>query len=140
MAHKEGHGNRQRGSSLKGCRKLAGDNPGQCAIMTPRPGGAPEQSRRFKVLKVIKGIIPKSTVNLRWPWWPSARTFARLRKPLQTFASTRPGGGGYSSFSFSSLCPLCLCLPRRSGTKAGGKNLAGQLTLKSPGFTRSKTD
>ncbi len=32
--------------------------------MTLRPGGAPEQLRRFKVLKMNKGIIPKSILNL----------------------------------------------------------------------------
>ncbi len=51
----------------------------------------------FKVLKVIKGIIPKSTVDLGWLrwWWPSART---LRQATPTFANLRqhpPRGEGH---------------------------------------------
>jgi hypothetical protein len=62
---RQNHSNGRWWSSPKGCRKLAGDNiPGHHAIMTSRPGGAPEQLRQFKVLKVIKGIMPKSTVDL----------------------------------------------------------------------------
>jgi hypothetical protein len=67
-AQKESHRNRHRVSSPEGCWKLAGDNiPGHRAILISRPGGAPENLRLFKVLKVIKGIIPKFTLDLGCP-------------------------------------------------------------------------
>ncbi len=65
MTCKEYH---QRGclaGSLEGCWILAGGNtPGRHVIMPLRPGGALEYLSLFKVLKVIKGIIPKSTLDL----------------------------------------------------------------------------
>ena len=59
MAFKEHHRIERRAGSLEGCWILAGDNvPGYHALITSRPGGAPEEH------KVIQGIIPKFTVNL----------------------------------------------------------------------------
>jgi hypothetical protein len=46
MTYKEPHQIGHRAGSLEGCWKLAGDNiPGHRAVMTPRPGGAPEKCK-----------------------------------------------------------------------------------------------
>ncbi len=59
MTRKEGHGNKHRGSSPEGCWKLAGDNiPGHRAIMTPRPGGAPDER------KICQGMQAQSRLDL----------------------------------------------------------------------------
>jgi hypothetical protein len=76
-------------NSPEGWRKLAGDNiPGHHAPMTPRPGGAPESLSLFKILKVIKGIILKSTLDLGCISWqvslpPSGRAVVISRENLQ---------------------------------------------------------
>ncbi len=99
MTRKEGHGNGHRGSSPEGCWKLTGDNiPGQCAVMTPRQVCG-VQLRQFKVLKVIKGIIPKSTMDLGW-------AMVAVRTDLRKRFSEGAGGRCPSFFPFH-LCALC---------------------------------
>jgi hypothetical protein len=88
MTRKESHGNRHRGSSPEGCWKLAGDDiPGQCIIMTLRPGGAPEEC------KVSQGMEAQSRLDLdygistlclclpivAWVYWPAGAA----RKPTK---------------------------------------------------------
>jgi hypothetical protein len=59
MTRKESHQVAGRGGSLEGCWKLAGDNiPGLCTIMTPRPGGAPEER------KISQGMEAQSRLDL----------------------------------------------------------------------------
>jgi hypothetical protein len=68
MTCKEHHRRGCLACSLAGCWILAGgDTPGCHGIMPSRPGGALEHLRQFKVLKVNKGIVPKSTLDLGCP-------------------------------------------------------------------------
>jgi hypothetical protein len=84
---RQNHSNGRWWSSPKGCRKLAGDNiPGHHAIMTSRPGGAPEQLRQFKVLKVIKGFPIRSQIH------PNKGLLSHT-KPNKAFLPP-PGGRG----------------------------------------------
>jgi hypothetical protein len=79
MTCKEHHRIGRRAASPEGCWKLAvGNTHGERPGMILRPGGAPEKLRLSKVLKVIKGIIPKFTVNLGWLWCWSVRPRVRL--------------------------------------------------------------
>ncbi len=142
-------------SSLEGCRKLAGGNtPGCRAIISVRPGGARENLSLVRVLKVIKGIISKSTLDLGCSRWQMALrpddqlTQNRSINPRSKWQPAELHGtlltpGGRGVYPPPSLPPrlLCVSVPLWQKQKPAGpmktksRQIVGAFAL----FLRQKT-